>query len=61
MKENLEGGWNMKKRPLYTFTTHDLGKNWFKQKNKKPNWKQASKDLIPSKKNQHYVNKSKNC
>lgn len=61
MKENLKGGWNMKKRPLYTFTTHDLGKNWFKQKNKKPNWKQASKDLIPSKKNQHYINKSKNC
>ena len=51
----------MKKRPLYTFTTHDLGKNWFKQKNKKPNWKQASKDLIPSKKNQHYISKSKNC
>ena len=51
----------MKKRPLYTFTTHDLGKNWFKQKNKKPNSKHASKDLIPSKKNQHYINKSKNC
>ena len=45
---------------LYTITTRDLGSKWFRQQNKKPNRKQGLRDLGPSKKNQHYVNKLNN-
>lgn len=49
----------MEMGPLYIFITLDLGNNGLKQHNKKPNGKEGSKDLVLSKKNQHYINKLK--